>query len=61
MNKEEIINFIYYLEDKVDDVYKTEVQKSISRFVKKLWNKYSFHFLLKKVPLGRAARGRHTI
>ncbi len=36
MNKEDIINFIYYLEDKVDDVYKAEVQKSISQFIKKL-------------------------
>lgn len=36
MNKEEIINFIYYLEDKVDDVYKAEVQKSIQHFIKRL-------------------------
>ncbi len=36
MTKEEIINFIYYLEDKVDDVYRAEVQKSIRHFIERL-------------------------
>lgn len=36
MTKEEIINFIYYLEDKIDEVYIAEVEKSIRRFLKDL-------------------------
>lgn len=33
MTKEEIINFIYYLEDKVDEVYIKEVKKSVINFI----------------------------
>lgn len=36
VNKEEIINFIFYLEDKVDPIYSKEVRKSVSNFVTKL-------------------------
>lgn len=33
MNKEQIINFLYYLLDKIDVVYLKEVKKSIERFI----------------------------
>lgn len=36
INIEEIINFIFYLEDKVDPVYSKEVRRSINNFVTKL-------------------------
>ncbi len=36
MKKDEIINFIYYLADKVDDVYIKEVKKSVVNFVNRL-------------------------
>ena len=39
MNKQEIINFLYYLLDKIDPVYFKEVEKSIDRFINDL-NKY---------------------
>ncbi len=39
MTKEEIINFLYYLLDKIDIVYLKEVEKSIDRFITDL-NKY---------------------
>ena len=34
--KQEIINFLYYILDKIDEVYKVEVTKSIERFIKDL-------------------------
>ena len=36
MTKEEIINFLYYLLDKIDVVYLKEVEKSIDRFINDL-------------------------
>ena len=36
MTKEEIINFLYYLLDKIDVVYLKEVGKSIDRFISDL-------------------------
>ena len=39
MTKKEIINFLYYLLDKIDVVYLKEVEKSINRFITDL-NKY---------------------
>lgn len=36
MTKEEIINFIYYLQDKIDPVFKKEVDKSIQNVIEKL-------------------------
>ena len=33
MNKEYIINFIYYLWDKIDPVYLNEVNKNIIKFI----------------------------
>ena len=36
MNKEDIINFLYYLLDKIDKVYLKEVEKSIKRFINDL-------------------------
>ena len=39
MTKEEILNFLYYLLDKIDVVYLKEVEKSIDRFINNL-NKY---------------------
>ena len=34
MTKEELINFIYYLEDKVEECYKAEVRKTVERAIK---------------------------
>ncbi len=36
MGYDDIINFIYYLEDKVDPVYCAEIRPKVSRFVQKL-------------------------
>lgn len=36
MNKQDIINFLYYLLDKIDIIYYKEVEKSIERFTTKL-------------------------
>lgn len=36
MDKQEIINFLYYLLDKIDDVYLSEVNRSIKRFINRL-------------------------
>ncbi len=36
MSYEDIINFIYYLEDKVDPVFAAEVRPRVSRMVSKL-------------------------
>ena len=36
MTKKEIINFLYYLLDKIDVVYLKEVEKSIDRFINDL-------------------------
>ena len=33
MNKERIINFIYYLLEKIDTVYEKEVRISVKRFI----------------------------
>lgn len=38
MEKNEIINFIYYLADKVDEVYRKEVKKSVINFINRLNN-----------------------
>lgn len=35
MTKDEIINFLYYLEDKVDPVFAKEVRRSIERFLER--------------------------
>lgn len=34
MTKKELINFIYYLEDKVEECYKSEANKEVERVVK---------------------------
>lgn len=39
MNKEEFINFLYYLLDKIDAVYYEEVSRSIERFIARI-NRY---------------------
>lgn len=36
IDKDELINYLYYLEDKVDKVYKIEVTKSINRYINKI-------------------------
>lgn len=36
INKNEIINYLYYLEDKIDEVYKHEVSASIDKFIKRI-------------------------
>lgn len=36
MKKDEIINFLYFLEDKIDEVYIKEVRKSINNFINRL-------------------------
>lgn len=36
MSKQEIINFIYYLLDKIDPVYLKEVEKSVNNFINKI-------------------------
>ena len=36
MNKEELINFLYYLLDKIDPVYLKEVEISIKNFINNL-------------------------
>lgn len=36
INTDEIINFIFYLEDKVNPVYSKEVRKSVNNFITKL-------------------------
>lgn len=33
MNREELENFLYYMLDKVQDVYKDEVKTAIERFL----------------------------
>lgn len=38
MNKEELINFIYYLEDKVEECYKAEVRKAVERIIERIEN-----------------------
>lgn len=39
MNKEQIINFIYYLEDKDDPVYAKEIRRSVKNFIDKFKSK----------------------
>lgn len=36
MNKEELFNFLDYLEDKIEDCYKAEVKKAIENFKKRV-------------------------
>lgn len=36
VNKEELIKFLEYLEDKVEECYKKEVKQSIERFLKRI-------------------------
>ena len=36
VNREDIINFLYYLLDKINKVYLKEVEKSIKRFINDL-------------------------
>lgn len=36
IDTQEIINFIFYLEDKVDSVYSKEVRRNVNNFVTKL-------------------------
>ena len=36
MEKEELIKYLDYLEDKVEDCYKKEVKQSIERFLKRI-------------------------
>lgn len=33
INKEYLINYLYYIEDKVDKVYKDEINKSVNNFI----------------------------
>lgn len=35
INKEELIKFLEYLEDKVEECYKEEIRKSIKNFLKR--------------------------
>lgn len=44
MNKDELINYMYYLLDKVDEVYYREVKISVERFIDNI-DKY---FVFKK-------------
>lgn len=39
INKEELISFLEYLEDKVEDCYKKEIRQSIERFLKRIQEK----------------------
>lgn len=39
MNKDEFINFLYYLLDKIDTAYYNEVSRNIERFVARI-NRY---------------------
>ena len=39
INKEELIKFLEYLEDKVEECYKKEVKQSIERFLKRIEEK----------------------
>lgn len=36
MDKEELIKYLDYLEDKVEECYKKEVKQSIERFLKRI-------------------------
>lgn len=36
INKEELIKYLDYLEDKVEECYKKEVKQSIERFLKRI-------------------------
>ena len=36
IDKDELTSYLYYLKDKVDDVYKKEVTISINRFIKQI-------------------------
>lgn len=36
MSKEEIENFLYYLQDKVEECYKQETKQAISRFLEEI-------------------------
>ena len=36
IDKEELVKFLDYLEDKVEECYKKEVKQSIERFLKKI-------------------------
>lgn len=40
MNKQDIINFLYYLLDKIDIVYLKEVERSIQNFINDLEKYY---------------------
>lgn len=44
MNKEELIRYMYYLLDKIDEVYYREVKISVERFV----NNIDKYFIFKK-------------
>ena len=39
MEKEELIKYLDYLEDKVEECYKKEVKQSIERFLKRIEEK----------------------
>lgn len=39
MDKEELIKYLDYLEDKVEECYKKEVKQSIERFLKRIEDK----------------------
>lgn len=39
INKEELIKFLDYLEDKVEECYKKEIKQSIERFLKRIEEK----------------------
>lgn len=41
INKEELISFLEYLEDKVEECYKKEVKQSIERFLKRIKEKWN--------------------
>lgn len=40
IDKEELIKFLEYLEDKVEDCYKKEIKQSIERFLKRIEEKW---------------------
>ena len=40
INKEELIKFLDYLEDKVEECYKKEIKQSIERFLKRIEEKW---------------------
>lgn len=42
MNKEELINYMYYLLDKIDEAYYREVKISVERFISNVDKYFAF-------------------